>query len=390
MNLVDVILLVALAGALVHGIFLGAAVQVLSFGGFWGGLALGALLAPSVGGLSDDPVTKAFLSIMTVFGVAILLAGVGRVVGTRVWRALRQIRLGWVDSGLGAVVAVVSTLLVAWLVASMLATTGLDNVAGEVQGSKILRTLDRHLPNAPTLFSRVQRLFAAKGIPSPFAGFEPGPASRLPLPADPQVRAAVAAAGAATVKIEGAGCGGVLEGSGFVAAPGLVVTNAHVVAGVDRPFVLDRAGRHAAVPVVFDPNMDVAVLRVGGLDAGPLAMLPTTVDRGVSGAVLGYPGGGPFDAEAAVVLNHYVAVGRDIYGRGITRRDIYEIRSDVRPGNSGGPLVRTDGTVVGVVFSRSVRNGDIGYTLTSAEVRPEVAAAQARQSPVDTGSCAAA
>ena len=118
-------------------------------------------------------------------------------------------------------------------------------------------------------------------------------------------------------------------------------------------------------------------------------MLATTATRGTSGAVLGYPGGGPFDAEPAAVLARYVAVGRDIYGQGITHRDIYEVQSRVRPGNSGGPLVRTDGTVVGVVFSKSIRNDDIGYALTSASVRPRVDEARARQASVGTGACAA-
>jgi S1-C subfamily serine protease len=203
------------------------------------------------------------------------------------------------------------------------------------------------------------------------------------------VRAAVAAAGASTVKIEGSGCGGISEGSGFVVAPDLVVTNAHVVAGIKRPFVIDKDGVHRTSTVLFDPKLDVAVLRTQGVKDPPLQLLARPVARGTEAAVLGYPGGGPFQAKPAVVLSEAPAVGRDIYGRGITTRDIYQLRADVRPGNSGGPLVRSDGFVVGVVFARSSLNPDLGFALTSVDVRDRVTQAEARRGTVTTGSCAA-
>jgi S1-C subfamily serine protease len=197
-------------------------------------------------------------------------------------------------------------------------------------------------------------------------------------------------AAASTVKIVGVGCGGVLEGSGFVAGPGLVVTNAHVVAGIDGPVVEDRGGRHPARTVLFDPDLDLAVLRTSGL-AGPALPLETsTVSRGTGGAVLGYPGGGPFRAGPAAVRRSFVAVGRDIYGRRTVPRAVYELEAAVRPGNSGGPVVVPDGRVIGVVFSRSLSQANVGYALVGGDVATRLRTAAARSAAVDTGACAAA
>jgi S1-C subfamily serine protease len=258
-----------------------------------------------------------------------------------------------------------------------------------VQHSAILRALDDHLPNQPRVLARVGRLFNPFGFPDVFAQFEPNAAPSLPLPADPVVRAAVAAAAPSTLKIEGFACGDIQEGSGFVVAPGMVATNAHVVAGVRAPAVLDRAGSHRSTPVFFDPKEDIAVLRVSGLTEPALRLLPSTVGRGTEGVALGYPGGGPLHASPAVVLSEVSALGRDIYGRSLTVRDVYQLRADIRPGNSGGPLVRPDGTVAGVVFARSSLNPDLGFALTSASVRARVASAEASTHAVTTGPCAA-
>jgi S1-C subfamily serine protease len=388
LNLVDLAIVAALVAAVIHGYVLGAAIQVTSFGGFWAGFALGSVLAPHVADTIDDQLTRSLVALLVVFGVASLVGAFGRAFGVRIWRALRSIHLGWLDRGAGVVVATVGTLFAVWFLAAMLATFSVREVATEIQRSRIVHALDEALPPPPALFARVERLLRGNNFLSPFVGLEPAPSGRLPAPADPLVRRAVDAAGAATVKIVGFGCGGELEGSGFVAASDLVVTNAHVVAGISAPVVIDGKGEHEAVTVRFDPDLDIAVLRVSGLAAGPLPLAAGDASRGTEGAVLGYPGGGPFDAEPAVVLDQFTAEGRDIYGRSTTSRDIYEVQANVRPGNSGGPLVRPDGTVVGVVFSKSLRANDIGYAIVASEVAPEVRAAASQRAPVGTGGCA--
>ena len=389
MNWVDVVIIVLLIAAIGNGLLSGALTQAFSLGGLALGVFLGADLAPTFTRIATDPNTKAAAALLCVFGTAGLLAGVGRVVGSFAARRLRATPLRSIDAGLGVVTAVVVTLLVAWLAGSMLANDPTRPLATEIQRSAILRFLDRHLPPAPPVVARIQRLIDAGGLPQVFAQLEPHSAPTLALPASPLVQAAFAHAAASTLKIEGVACSRIQEGSGFVVAPGLVVTNAHVLAGMRQPFILVNGVRTSAVPVLFDPNLDIAVMRDPSLNEPSLPLAPTTFPRGTTAAVVGYPGGGPITAHAAVVLTELRAIGRNIYGTATTQRNIYEIESIVRPGNSGGPLIEPDGTVIGVVFARSSLNNDIGYALTSPAVRTQTLRAESLDTPTPTGPCTA-
>jgi S1-C subfamily serine protease len=160
-----------------------------------------------------------------------------------------------------------------------------------------------------------------------------------------------------------------------------------VVAGVDEPSVEDYGGGHEATTVLFDPDLDLAILRTSGLEGMPLPVLQAEVERGEQGAILGYPEGGPLRAEPAAVLRRVEAVGRDIYGERLSRRAVYQLQAIVKPGNSGGPFVRSTGEVIGVVFSSSTTEGNVGYALTSEEVSRDLDEARGRRSPVDTGRC---
>ena len=181
----------------------------------------------------------------------------------------------------------------------------------------------------------------------------------------------MAADAPSTVKIEGSGCGVIQEGSGFVVAPGLVVTNAHVVAGISRPIVIDQYGDHPATAALYDSRLDIAVLRVPGLRDQPASLLEGSalVGSGSAAAVLGYPEGGPFKAVPAGVADAFEATGLDIYGNATVTREIYELDAVIQPGNSGGPLIASgdkaagirDGTVIGVVFARSTTDTSVGY-----------------------------
>jgi S1-C subfamily serine protease len=388
-NVVDLVVAVLVVASAVHGLFVGAAIQITSYAGLWGGLVLGAALAPLVSKFGSSPLSRSMWALAAFVIATAALTTVARILGIRIWHRVHRAGLGRLDSVAGAVVSAVATLLAAWLAASVVVRLPAPRLTAQIQHSKILRALDDVLPAPPKVFARLGRLFDPLGFPNVFAQFEPDPAPSLPLPADPVVRAALAAAGASTVRIEGIGCGQIQEGSGFVVASGLVVTNAHVVAGVRSPVVLDRAGSHPAQALVFDPKMDVAVLRTRGLGGRPLPMLATAVARGDQDAVLGYPGGGPLKVGAAVVLSEVTAIGRDIYNRSLSTRDVYELRADIRPGNSGGPVVHPDGTVVGVVFARSTINSGLGFALTAPEVRARVQAAETSTAPTSTGPCAA-
>lgn len=395
MNWVDYVLLALVAVSGIHGLRLGAASQVLSFGGFWIGLFVGALLAPPLAGLAHGRDARTVIALAVVFGAAVVLGGVGQLLGARSSNILRRLRLGPVDSVAGVAVSVVATLVAAWLVGSFLSNSRYVTLDAALGQSKILRAIDNVLPPVPTVFSRVESFLDSEGFPVVFSGLPPEAAAPLTLPTDLAVRTAVLKAVRSTVQVAGGGCGVIQEGSGFVVAPGMVVTNAHVVAGIPHPEVLDGAGRHDATAVLFDPRLDIAVLRVPGLEDPPLAIDSQLVGRGTSGVVLGYPGGGPFTYDPAAVTAAFVADGLDIYGRTQTLRNVYELDGLVRPGNSGGPLIASgdaaehipDGTVIGVVFARSSINPDVGYALAMPSVQRDIARVGPLSPPVGTGAC---
>lgn len=387
MNAVDFVVIGLVVLAAIQGLRLGAIVQVLSYGGFVCGLLLGAVLASVTVRQVHSTSARTTVALVTMLGVATLLGVVGRIVGNHAFMRVHRGRLGVIDSVFGMAVAVVSSLLVVWLLASTLANTTSVSLNAAIDESSIIRSLDNVLPPTPSVFSRVQSFLSSEGFPPVFAGLAPASAGPVSLPGNAQLQEAVNHAGASTVKIIGDGCGQIQEGSGFVAAPGLVVTNAHVVAGIPHPMVVDGSGAHQTKVVFFDPSYDLAVMRVGGISEPSLALDPAQSSRGVQATVLGYPGGGPFTVVPAGVMADFEAEGRDIYGQRLTVRNVYEIQATVRPGNSGGPLVQPDGQVIGVVFSRSTTNADIGYALASPGVLSRVLQAESKTSPVGTGPC---
>jgi S1-C subfamily serine protease len=386
-NIVDVILIGIALLAAYQGARVGAVIQVCAIAGFFAGLFLGALLASVTVRWADTPTSKTAVALTTMVGIAFALGMVGRVLGDRIAQRVHPGMARSVDAALGSVVAVVAALVTFWLLASTLVNSSSAAVDSAILQSKVINSLDDVLPAPPSVFSQAQGFLTAEGFPPVFAALAPASARPVPLPSNRLLRSAVLAAGRSTVKVEGYGCGVIQEGSGFVAAPGLVVTNAHVVAGIAQPLVQVGTSIKATRVVLFDPEFDIAVLRVPGLKAPVLALDPGTVDRGTQAAVLGYPGGGPFTVDAAGVMARFEAQGRDIYGDALTVRMVYEIDAVVRPGNSGGPLVLPDGQVVGVVFSRSTVDPTIGYALTSPDVMVRVTRAESATRTVGTGGC---
>ena len=389
MNWVDWVLLALVAAAGVHGLRLGAAMQVLSFGGFWLGLFLGALLTPLIIHGVHGAVSKTVVAAVVMFGLAGLVGGLGRVVGGQSSVLLQRLRLGPVDSGLGAVVAVVATLVAAWLVASIVVNSRYAGFDHALKDSRILRAMDSVMPSPPGVFARIESFLATEGFPVVFTGLPPQAVGPVSLPSDAAVRAAVEAVAPSTVQLWGEGCGVIQEGSGFVVATDYVVTNAHVVAGIAHPYVLDARGRHSASTMLFDPNLDIAVLWVPGLADPPVRMDTGLVARGATGAVLGYPEGGPFAYGAAGVQAVFQATGLNIYGNAQTVRTVYQLSAQIQPGNSGGPLVEPNGVVVGVVFARSTTDAGVGYALATPKVLEDIRAGESEPTsrPVSTGGC---
>ncbi len=390
MDALDVIIIIVVVLAAVHGVRLGAAVQVLSFAGAIVGAALGIALISQVLPHLHDPFTRTFVALLCLLVPTSLLWGAGRQIGTRIWRRLHGHAIAAVDSATGAVVAMTGALVVVWLLASMLAQSQVGQVSRQIEDSAVLHAVTDVMPGLPNELATVERQLNDDGFSFGYLGILPstGP---VPLPKAPAVRAAVLADGPSTVRIVAGGCVGVVqEGSGFVVAPHLVVTNAHVIAGTSQISV-DYGGVRsvAATPVFFDPNFDLAVLRAN-VPEPPLRLDPGYVSRGTKATVLGYPGGETFlDPQPAGVLMRFDPVSTNIYGTTSVQRQIYEIRSLVRPGNSGGPLVESGGTVIGIVFSRAANENRIGFALASPGVRARVLLAERRPagSIASTGAC---
>jgi S1-C subfamily serine protease len=387
-NGLDVLLAVLLVAAVASGYRRGAVLQVAAYGGLLLGLAVGAMLAPRLAAPLPNPATEAFVALGTLLACAAIGEAAGWLLGSRIRARARRSRFGPLDAAGGAGVTLLAVLLAIWFIALNLANGPFPQVAAEVRGSAIVRGLDSALPEPPSVVGEVRRFFNRFGFPEVFSGIPPAPAAPVQAPSAAEARRAATLAAGSTVKIVGRACDEIQEGSGFIVADRYVVTNAHVLAGVGDPQVSNADGASTrAVTVAFDPELDLAVLLLAERLGPPLPLARTDVPRGTGGAVLGYPQGGPLDAEAAAVRQPIEAIGHDIYGRSNVERAVYELQTVVRPGNSGGPFVLPDGRVAGVVFAASSVDPGIGYALRSTEILDEVAAATGRTAPVGTGPC---
>ena len=389
MNVIDLLIIVLLAGAVTRGFGEGFVHQLCSSFGFFGGLWLGVVVVePHVTGLVADAVTKLAVSLLATIGVALIGLIIGEMAGIALKRFVHlQYIVDKADNVLGAFLACVAVLAMVWLTAGAVTSLRASDGQRLVRGAAIVRLLRSDLPPAPNIIASVARFLAPNGFPDVFIGNEPT-LNQAVLPTPTALQAAVDRDKASVVKIEGEGCGGIVAGSGFIVGDGFVATNAHVVAGIKNPVILDANGTHHATAVWFDPNLDFAVLRTSHLAGAPLVFNAQTIKSGTPGGVLGYPGGGNFQANSAAVTDEFTALGRNIYGQGQTSRDVYAVQSTIVPGNSGGPLVDLEGQVIGVVFATSTTYDHVGYVLSLTAVLHEIGQAKASNTPVDTGRCA--
>lgn len=388
MPIVDIALIALLAVALIVGLSRGFLATI----GFFAGLALGAVAAywatPFVGQWVTAPAWRGPAMILT--GILLLLvgSGLGSAVGGFFRRGADRIKLRVPERLLGGVVNVAAAALTISFVAGSLTPVGLPVVSAALGSSTVIRTIDDLTP-APVrgALADLRGTVFAEGIPRFGELIQIGP-----VPSTPQIALddpALTQAAQSVARISGTAyaCGITSSGSGFVVADDRVVTNAHVVAGVDTPLV-ELPGRPAREGRVtyFDPVDDIAVVTVDGLDATALPIVPT-LTVGSSAVVQGYPGGGPFTSGSAQILSEGTVPVPDIYDDSSTPRDIYAIAGVVRPGNSGGPLLTTAGEVAGIVFARSDTDDDVGYAMTPAELEPVMAQIDALSAPVASGSC---
>jgi S1-C subfamily serine protease len=368
----------------------GALGSLLSFIGVVLGATAGVLLAPHVVNNITGPRTKLFVALFLILGLVVIGEIAGVVLGRAVRGAIRNPTLRTFDSVIGVAIQIVAVLVAAWLLATPLTTSDQPSLAAAVRGSKVLGQVDEVAPSwLKSVPNRLSALLDTSGLPDVLQPFGRTPivavdAPNAALSADP----VVAAVRPSVMKIRGTapGCQKVLEGSGFVVSQNRVMSNAHVVAGSDSVTVETDGQTYDATVVSYDPDADISILDVPDLPSASLMFAEAPAETGTDALVLGYPGGGEFQATPARVRETIKLSGPDIYRTKTVEREVYTIRGTVRQGNSGGPMIDRSGQVLGVVFGAAVDDADTGFVLTAKEVERQMAQIGNTQ-PVPTGVC---
>ncbi len=360
----------------------GFIVGALSLAGF----ALGAVLGARVGPLllpdgSHSPYAALFALAGALLVGGLLSSGL-ETLGVQLRRTLKLPGLGSLDGALGALLSAALALGLVWIAgAVVLQTPGIRDLRAEVQRSAVLRELNELLPPSGPILNALARF-------DPLPSLQ-GPGADVPAPSRGVLsRPGVRAAAPSVVRILGSACGLGVEGSGWVAGDGLVVTNAHVVAG-QSDTIVQRGGEGASLDatlVHFDARNDVAVLAVDGLELPALQLAPDPAS-GTGGAILGYPLNGPFDVRAARIGATRTVLSDDAYGNGPVSRSLTTLRGNVRSGNSGGPVVDARGRVLTTVFAATTSGRPGGYGVPNAIVRRAISDGS-RGVAVSSGPCA--
>lgn len=365
----------------------------LSFLGFLGGGLLAVVALPDVVErfIASD-VTRIIVIAVCVLVSALIGQALLSLLGRRLrdsitWRPVR-----FVDNAAGAALNVLALALVAWVIASVVAYVPNSTVTRQVNASIVLRTMDSLLPDvARSAFDGLGDIVNSTAVPRVFAGLASVPGPEVDAPAPRAAQEAVQVIRDSTVRLTGSApaCDAIVTGSGFAVGPELVVTNAHVVAGVEQLLVRVRPGQSSAraTVVYFDPRKDVAVVRTRGLQARPARLARGSLASNSPVVVAGFPRGERFAAEPARVRARVDARGESIYGESGVQRDIYVLRGSVQQGNSGGPLTDDAGDVYGMVFASGLEEQDTAYALTADEIRAALEAAGGANQVVPNGSC---
>ena len=394
MTVVDVIVVLLVIAAAVSGFRQGFITAMFTLVTAVAGAIVAIQLAPLLMAHVDDPTAKIAIGIACV----VVGVGVGEVAGSTVGRAISQ-RISWrpaqaVDRTLGLFGYAIAVLMVIWLIAVPLASVPYPWLSSAIRGSSVLAGVNAVMPSkAQDISAQLREVFNDSGFPAILDPLAATPITSV-NPPDPAAgsTAAVAAAGDSILKVRSVAesCSRSMEGTGFVIGAGKLLTNAHVVAGSNSATV-EFAGRTLdATVVLYDAQRDLAVLDVPGLTAAPLRFASAPAAVGADAIVAGYPLDGPYTLTPARVRASIQLRGPNIYSSATVTREVYTLRAQVRPGNSGGPLLAPDGAVLGVIFGAAIDETDVGFALTAAEVAPVVQAGLSDQTAASTEACTAA
>jgi len=368
MNALDVLCVILAVAAAVAGWRLGFVRRVTGWAGMIGGVTLALWLLPQVRAATHPSSTPArFLVSAAVLVIgAVVGQAVGAIVGARLHAALGTARQHPADSAFGAMAGVLGLVVVLWVVLpSMADVTGWP--ARQARTSRVARSIDEALGRPPGILDGLSRSLGLSGLPRVFDTLETAPKVKAAPASSPVTAGVVARVEMSTVKVVGPACDVIQSGTGWVVRPGLVVTNAHVVAGTRSVRVESPGGSRAGTVVAFDPRHDLALISSPGLRAAALAT--ATATAGDVGVDLGYPGGGDLSVAPYRISQRVQANGRDIYDQSAVTRDIFIIGATLHPGDSGGPRVDTAGQVVGVAFAIAPDQSAVAYAITIDQVQ---------------------
>jgi S1-C subfamily serine protease len=390
MNFLDWCLVVLTLAYALSGYWQGFITGAFATAGLLLGGLVGIWLAPL---LLGDAAPSMWVSLGALF-VVLVMASLGQAVlqfaGTRIrakitWQPIRA-----VDAIGGAALSVVAVLVVAWMLGVAISGSRIPGISPQVRDSKVLLAVNRVMPvQAQQALRSFDQVVGSSFFPRYLEPFAPERIINVD-PAEPRVvrDPDIRNARQSVFKVRSTNrCGSGVEGTGFLYAPHRLMTNAHVVAGVTEPEIKDGDRTLDATVVYYNPDVDVAVLDVPGLD-GPTIKFELDGKEKMQGAVLGYPQDGPYDAQPARIRGEQRLRSPDIYGNGTVTRHVFSLRGSIRPGNSGGPFVSSAGKVLGVVFAASVSDTDTGYALTSDQVRQAAARGLQSNDRVSSGNCA--
>ena len=388
LTVLDLVLILALLSYLAYGLRNGFLVTVGGIAGFAAGAIAAFFAVPLVSGFVADSGWRLTAIVAAAVALVVLGHGLGTMIGRQIRGAVRIRPLRAVDRLVGGAVNLVVSALVMSMLAFSIGSLGVPFVSQQLAESKVIRFIDGMTPDpVKATMAELRSEVIGNGIPTLIEGLDQGQA--VPVPDASTDTPALNRAAGSVLKIAGTAyqCGQNQTGTGFVVSEDRVVTNAHVVAGVSEPVVeMPDGGAMPGRVVYFDTKHDLAVLAVEDLPVQPLP-LSTDLPNGSPAAFAGYPHGGPFQSRPATIQDITTVLVPDIYGSNPSPEEIYRLAGNVQPGNSGGPLLTTEGQVAGVIFAKATSDAEMGFTITMDDLNPVASQAASLSAPVSSGQC---